>query len=179
MGYFRWNSKLVSKGQKLSKWFFQVDVSSKKTNERILLYYYETSGWLVFIRFWRKSKTPKRHFEINWPLVMSKKVGDFIKFCSLLRIYELYKTEAAIDMDIAWPIWQFFTKRFGRGKMFFFLATLQIFFYPKTCTRQEFVLTESILWYLSCANLVENENKDHKINFIEMSYWVCNQIHGP
>ena len=31
-------------------------------------------------------------------------MGDFVKFRSLLRIYELYKTEAAIDMDIAWPI---------------------------------------------------------------------------
>ena len=28
------------------------------------LYYYETSGRLVFVRFWRKLKTPKIHFEI-------------------------------------------------------------------------------------------------------------------
>ena len=38
---------------------------SQKTNEKIQLYYYDTSGWLVF---WGKLKTPKRHFKINWPL---------------------------------------------------------------------------------------------------------------
>ena len=43
----------------------------QKTNERILLYYYETSGWLVFVHFfWRKLKTPKRHFKIILPLVI-------------------------------------------------------------------------------------------------------------
>ena len=35
--------KNLLKGQKKSKWFFQVDVSSKKTNECILIYYYKTS----------------------------------------------------------------------------------------------------------------------------------------
>ena len=40
------------KGQTKSKQFFQADVSSKKrTNEWILLYYFETSGRLVFVRF--------------------------------------------------------------------------------------------------------------------------------
>ena len=48
------------------------------TNERILLYYYETSGWLVFVRFWRKLKTPKRHFEINWPLIVKNFTCDSI-----------------------------------------------------------------------------------------------------
>ena len=45
-------SNLTStKGQKKSKFIFQVDVSSKKMNEQILLYYYETSGRLAFVRF--------------------------------------------------------------------------------------------------------------------------------
>ena len=41
-----------------------------KTNEKIRLYYYNTSGRIVFIRFFflEELKTPKRHFEINWPL---------------------------------------------------------------------------------------------------------------
>ena len=42
-----WSSKFASKGQTKSKCFFQADVSSKKREEL---------------------KTPKRHFEINWPL---------------------------------------------------------------------------------------------------------------
>ena len=136
--------------------------------------------------FWRKLKTPKRHFEINWPLVMSKKVGDFVKFCSLLRIYELYKTEAAIDMDIAWPIWQFFTKRFGRGKMFFFLATLQILFLSQNLypARIRIDWVNSLIGYLSTLAviiyIVENENKDHKnIEQLHRNVIPGNQIQGP
>ena len=36
--------------------------SSKKTNERILLYYYETSGRLVFVRFSEKIEDTKKTF---------------------------------------------------------------------------------------------------------------------
>ena len=42
--------QVSAKGQTKSKWFFQVDISSKK-NEGILLYYYETSGRHVFVLF--------------------------------------------------------------------------------------------------------------------------------
>ena len=54
----------ASKGQTKSKRFFQVDVSSKT---RVRLYYYDTT----FV-FWRKLKTPKRHFEINRSLAVKK-----------------------------------------------------------------------------------------------------------
>ena len=57
------------KGKKNSKWFFQADVSSKK---QILLYY------LFLFVFWRKLKTPKRHFEINWPLILKKMNQIFV-----------------------------------------------------------------------------------------------------
>ena len=41
----------------------------QKTIEGILLYYYETSGWLVSVRFLEEIEdTKKRHFEIIWPL---------------------------------------------------------------------------------------------------------------
>ena len=40
----------------LSLWFFQ------KMNKLIWLYYYDMSGWLVFICFLEKSKTPKKPF---------------------------------------------------------------------------------------------------------------------
>ena len=39
----------------------------------IALNYYDTSGQIVFIRFLEEFKTPKRHFEINWPLVLKEK----------------------------------------------------------------------------------------------------------
>ena len=41
---------------------------SPKTNEKIWRYYYGSSSRIVFVRFLEKLKTPKRHFEINWPL---------------------------------------------------------------------------------------------------------------
>ena len=43
----------------------------QKTNERILLYYYETSGRLVFIHFLEEIENTKRHFGIIWPLVLA------------------------------------------------------------------------------------------------------------
>ena len=56
-----------------SKWFFQANVSSKEgTNE----FYFTTmkpQADLFLFCFWRKLKTPKRHFEINWPLMGEKK----------------------------------------------------------------------------------------------------------
>ena len=41
----------------------------QKTNEKIQPNYYDTSSRIVFVRFLEELKTPKRHFEMNWPLV--------------------------------------------------------------------------------------------------------------
>ena len=55
---------------KVSKTRKQIALSSRefsqKMNKWIQLYYKDTSGWLVFFVFWKKLKTPKRHFEINF-----------------------------------------------------------------------------------------------------------------
>ena len=40
-----------------------------KNLQKNQLYYYSTSCRFVFIRFLGELKTPKRHFEINWPLL--------------------------------------------------------------------------------------------------------------
>ena len=40
-----------TKGQLISKWFFGVFDCLQKMNGRIQLYYYDTSGWLVFVCF--------------------------------------------------------------------------------------------------------------------------------
>jgi len=53
------NSK--SKGQLISKCIFFQKKEWKNST-------YVTSIWIVFVRFWEELKTPKRHFEINWPL---------------------------------------------------------------------------------------------------------------
>ena len=42
----------------------------QKTNEQIpLMYYYDNSGRLVFVRFLEEIDDPKNRFEINWPLL--------------------------------------------------------------------------------------------------------------
>ena len=52
----------------MSFWYLQL---SQKTNEKIRLYYYGTSSRIVLVRFLGELKTPKRHFEMNWPLVLA------------------------------------------------------------------------------------------------------------
>ena len=42
-------------------------------NEKIRLYFYGTSSQIVFVRFLGELKTPKRNFEINWPLETDQK----------------------------------------------------------------------------------------------------------
>ena len=73
--------------------------------------------------FWEGHKNMMKSPFFWRHLVMSKKVDDFVIFCSLLRIYELYKTEAAIDMDIAHGSFDIFLQRDGDlagEKCFFF-----------------------------------------------------------
>ena len=55
------SSSTIAKGQTKSKWIFQADVSSKR-NKRIQLYFYETSGWLVFVRIWEEIEDTKKTF---------------------------------------------------------------------------------------------------------------------
>ena len=48
-----------AKGQTKTKLFFQANVSSKKQTNKFY-FYYETSGCLVFVRFWKKLKKKKK-----------------------------------------------------------------------------------------------------------------------
>ena len=46
-------------------------------NKRIQLYYYDTSGRLVFVHFLEEiEKNLKKHFEINWPFSVSLKLHN-------------------------------------------------------------------------------------------------------
>ena len=59
-------SKVVSKGQLISKGLSAILNSSKKRSKKFdFTKYYDTSGRIVFIRLLEELKTPKRHFEIN------------------------------------------------------------------------------------------------------------------
>ena len=56
-----------SKGQLISKCLFgNLQFSQKELTKKFD--YYGTSSRIVFVRFLGKLKTPKIHFEINWPL---------------------------------------------------------------------------------------------------------------
>ena len=55
------------KGQTNSKWFFQANVSSKKTNEQIQLYYLLTCFRSFFGRKWRHQKDISELTD-HWPL---------------------------------------------------------------------------------------------------------------
>ena len=55
-----------SKGQSNSKGFFSSWSFFQKMNKLIRLYY------LFLFAFWKKVKTPKKQFEINWPLLLKK-----------------------------------------------------------------------------------------------------------
>ena len=63
-----------------SRRFFQ------KTNERIRLYYYDTSGRLVFVRFLEEIEDAKKIcFEINWPLTTQESATKPILKTRLLK----------------------------------------------------------------------------------------------
>ena len=67
-------------------WYLQF---SQKLNEKIQLYSYGTPSRIVFVRFLGELKTPKRHFEIKWPLVIKKKFWNSrLKTENFLRLQE-------------------------------------------------------------------------------------------
>ena len=55
-------TSFIAKGQLISKWFFGVFDFLKKKNERIRLYYYDTSGRLVSDHFLEEIDDPKKPF---------------------------------------------------------------------------------------------------------------------
>ena len=55
-------NSLADKGKLISKWSYGVIDFLQKTNEQIRLYYYDTSGRLVFVRFLEEIDDPKKTF---------------------------------------------------------------------------------------------------------------------
>jgi hypothetical protein len=68
-----------SKGQTNLKLFFQADISSKKTNKRIRINCYDTSGRLVFVHFLEEIEDTEKTFR-NW-LTFS----TYLEYISLLK----------------------------------------------------------------------------------------------
>ena len=64
-----------AKGQLISKGLVGILNSSKKRTKKFDIQYYDTSGWLVFVRFLEELKTSKSPFEMNWPLIWRNDEG--------------------------------------------------------------------------------------------------------
>ena len=64
------NMHVIPKGQLISKCLFCIFNSPKKRTKKFdyITMEYGTSSRIVFLCFLGELKTPKRHFEINWPL---------------------------------------------------------------------------------------------------------------
>ena len=45
--------------------------------------------YLILFVFWKKLKTPKRHFEINWPLVLVQQITKMAKLFSFADLFRL------------------------------------------------------------------------------------------
>ena len=71
----------------MSFWYHQF---FQKTNEKIWPTYYSNSSRIVFVRFLEELKTPKRHFEINWPLLHTYIFKNQEKVSTLHFTYVLY-----------------------------------------------------------------------------------------
>ena len=96
------------KGQIISKWFLVSSISYKKTNERIWLYYYDTSSRLVFVHFLEEIEDTKKPFRnyltfktcIFHPkcIILSKNVSEGRR-----RIFSKY-----FKNDRTFPLWILF-----------------------------------------------------------------------
>ena len=91
-------SSLACKGQLISKCLFGLFNRSKKRTKQFDLTTMIPQVDLFSFVFWKNLKTPKRHFEINWPL----KIAHFENrwhLCSHTENYILH-TEFGMSLDI-------------------------------------------------------------------------------
>ena len=93
LSLFYWISKVcVTKGQTKSKWFYQADISSKKLTNGFNFTTIIPHVNLFSFVFWKKLKTPKRHFKTNWPLIEFR----FAYKHGVLVIKTCYNTESQV-----------------------------------------------------------------------------------
>ena len=100
MGIYNFGNKLDN-DLKVS-WFRNAFLGSSiltKNERKIRIYYYGTSIQTVFTRFFGRKKTPKRHFEINWPLAnmiswflsISSYYSGSLLFGSFFQVQPIYQ----------------------------------------------------------------------------------------
>ena len=87
----------TTKGQLISKFLYLLFF--QKWMKKI---YYDTSSWIVFVHFFEELRTSKRHFDINWPLIVQfiyNWMGENWEF--LLRLWRLYGLMLIMKVPIA------------------------------------------------------------------------------
>ena len=91
-----WNSTTriaigSTKGQLISKCFLGSSISSKKRTNKFDFTTMIPQVDLFSFVFWKKLKTPKRHFEINWPLVIffcdNRKLSRECRFNLIVNLF--------------------------------------------------------------------------------------------
>ena len=63
----------------------------QKTNKRIQLYYYDTSGQLVFVRFWEEIEDTKKLFRNELISIVTKSFTVSNQSIWLVRVVDLYQ----------------------------------------------------------------------------------------
>ena len=132
-------------------WYLQF---SQKTSKKIRLYYYGTSSWIDFVRFLGELKTPKRHFEINWPL-NSATCRIIIEGMLMVHIYIfLCQTATFLQLEAI------------RMQIFFFEFFKQTFIHSRKI--YAFHMEETILWCRS-----------HWSEITDLILWVLLRVFQP
>ena len=91
--------QLISKGNLWYPQFFQKRTIKRKNS---IWQYYDTSGRIVSVRFLEELKTPKRHFEINWPLE-NLNFNLILTFFASLRLRSLILSNALVSCRSSMP----------------------------------------------------------------------------
>ena len=127
----------------MSLWYLQFFQKNERKNRP---HYYGTSSRTVFICFLEELKSPKRHFEINWPL------GCFIE--DQKKRYQNY-SEVAFEFS--------YSCQFTENLPNFQSLQAHNFFWSYWCIENSIATSE---WTWSFYNLAHNRVLLHCIGYI-------------
>ena len=112
--------QLITKDLLISNFLFGIFNSPKKWKKNIRLYNSGTSSRIVSVHFKGELNTPKRHFEINWPLVLDVQLNfapllstTLIRTTSLFRIH-MHMVDELTKMNNSLSLWSNFSERCAR-----------------------------------------------------------------
>ena len=119
--------KIIIIGQLISKRLFGIINSSRKRTKQFNLTMIPLVDLFSYV-FWKNLKTPKRHFEIHWPLWFSTVIWQFIDLIHVSTIYFSFEK---------WNRHMGIIYRYKAGLVFFpnnFQMELSILFHSAQCS---------------------------------------------